>query len=95
MLRHQFGATSQDNPGQQRTYHGITNTNPSGRKAVFPAKLSCIAHKDDRREITGAKGESREPGTYGASAEHESINTAGLLAGVETHTYHHSQENNR
>ena len=95
MLRHQFGAASQDNPGQQRTNHGITNTNPCGRKTVFPPKLSCIANKDDRREITGAIGESREPGTYGASAKHESINTTGLLAGVKTHSNHHSQENNR
>ena len=95
MLRHQFGATSQDNPGQQRTNHGITNTNPCGRKAVFPTKLSCIAHEDYGREITGAKGESREPGTYGTSAEHESINTAGLFAGVKTYTNHDGQENNR
>ena len=93
VLRHELGALAEDNPRQQRTDDGIADTNPGRRQTIFPTKLSGIAYEDHCREITRSEGESREPGAYGASAQYKSIDTAGLLAGIETHANHHGQEN--
>ena len=83
MLGHQLRTTPQEDPRQEGADDGITDTDPGGGESVLPTKLSCVAHEDHGREIRGAKGKGREPGTYGTSAQYESINTAGL----------HGQEN--
>ena len=92
MLRHKFCTLAENDPRQQGTDNGIADTNPCAGESVFPTELSGIAHKDYCGEITGAKGKSGKPRTYGTSAEYEAVHTAGLLAGVETHANHHGQE---
>ena len=92
MLRHQFCATTQDDPGQKRTDDGVADADPSTRQTILPTKLSGVAHEDHRREIRGSESEGREPGPYGATTQYETVDCAGLLTGVYSHTNHHGQK---
>ena len=94
VLRHEFCTSTEDNPCQQRPYDRIADANPSGTEAVFPAKLSGIAHKDYSREIRSAKSESREPRTDSPAAEHKAINRLGLFARKDSHEDHQSHKEN-
>ena len=74
VLRHQFGALSQQKPGKQRADYSIANAYPSAGKAVSPAELPCITDKDDSREITRSVSKCSEPRTNGTPAKNEAVN---------------------
>ena len=92
MLRHQLGATAQQQPRQQRADNGVADAYPCAGESVLPTKLSGVAHEDHGREITRSEGEGRQPRAHGASAQYETVHTAGLLTGVNAHSNHHGQE---
>ena len=84
MLGHDPGASSQYHPGQQGADDGIADACPCGGDAVFPAKLSCIAHEHHGGKIGGSIGEGGEPGPHGASSQHEAVHIRGVFAAVKT-----------
>ena len=92
VLRHEFGAATEDNPCQKRTNHGVANAYPCGRQTILPAELTGITDEDNGREIAGAKGKGRKPGTYGTTAKDETVNRSGLLVGIDSHANHHGQK---
>ena len=80
VLCHHLGAATENPPCQQRADDGVADANPSGRHAILPAELSCIADEDHGGEVAGAVGESREPAAHVATAEHKAIDGIGLFA---------------
>ena len=83
VLGHDTGPATQDPPGGEAADEGVAETDPGGGEAELPAELSCIAHEDDRREVRGAIGEGRQPGTDVPPPEHEAIDVAGMPARVD------------
>ena len=92
MLCHQFGASSQEDPRQQGADDGIAHSYPRTGQTVSPSELACIAHEDYGRKVTRSEGKGGEPRTHRASSQHETVDTAGLFAGINADTNHHGQE---
>ena len=93
MLRHDTRAAAEDDPRQKASDHGVPEADPGRGKAVFPAKLTGIADEDNGREIGGAEGEGREPRAHRPAAENEAVDAGRLMADIESHAQHHSEEN--
>ena len=92
MLGEQLGALAEDEPREEAADNGVADAYPCAGEAELPPKLSGIANEDYGAEIAGAEGEGCEPRAYAASAEHEAINAAGLLTGIESYAYHDGEE---
>ena len=92
MLRHDSGAPSQNDPGQQRAEKSIPNADPSGGNAEFPAELPGITNKDYSGEVRCTVGKCGEPGADAAAAEYKAIYIGGVFSAIKADTDHNDKK---
>ena len=95
MLGHEAGATPQDAPCQQRADQSVADADPGGGQTIFPAELTGVSDKDDRREIRCTESECRKPGADIAASQDESLDVRCGPAAIEADADHHGKEQDK
>ena len=92
VLRHHAGAPAKDGPGHVGADERVSEADPGGGDAVFPAELPGIAHENDRGKVGGAVGKGRKPRPHRPRAQHKAVHVAGVPAAVEADGDHQREE---
>ena len=92
MMRHNTGPSAHNNPCNERTDNGVSETDPCRRDTVFPTELSRIADKDNGREIRCAVCKSGKPRSDASTAKNEIRGASSALARVESYGNHTAEK---
>ena len=92
MLGHDAGPPAQNDPGKQGTNQGISQTDPGGGNAVFPAELSGIADKNNGGKVRSTIGKSSKPGADTSSTQYESVDIGCIFTAVKADGNHNCEK---
>ena len=95
MLGHNPRPPPQHHPGQQAADGGVAQPDPGGGEPVFPAELTGVPDKDDRRKIARPVGKGGQPRPDRPAPQDEARNADGMAPGGDAYRHHAGEKDNQ